>query len=551
MKNSIKLILQTLLVIALGGGSFFLANELMDNLYEYRSPLTSDPPVPGQSFDDPVSERVVLVIVDALRYDTSMDAEVMPILNQLRVQGASAMMHSQVPSYSSPGYSTILTGAWPYLNDGPVFNLDYEDIYPFSQDNIYSSAKRFGLMTAVSGYNWFEKLIPSKALDIGYFTPLDDQSADRAVVDAAIPWLESDDYNLILLHLDQVDFAGHHEGGPQSENWNKAATRVDGLLAEIISELDFSTDTLIIVSDHGQLDQGGHGGQDEVTMLEPFVLVGKGVKPGTYEDIQMVDVAPTISAFLGINLPASTQGQVLTDMILLPQSAREALKVETSRQQSQLLADYATAIGQPLPEEATNASPSISVEQYQTALVKLQQTRLNHERLIRFGIAALVIIILLIILSRWKPKAWRKFALAAILYTVLFHVTYVFLGSKVYSFSVVSGPVQLVLGNGIITLGALTITWLLFSFQDWIAFDLKQNLIKVLDLSIFIMLFTALPLVAHIVWDGLFASWILPDMGLNYLAILSLVQTFCMGIGVVLLMITTTIILISRKRKPA
>ena len=51
----------------------------------------------------------------------------MPILNQLRVQGASAMMHSQVPSYSSPGYSTILTGAWPYLNDGPVFNLDYED----------------------------------------------------------------------------------------------------------------------------------------------------------------------------------------------------------------------------------------------------------------------------------------------------------------------------------------------------------------------------------------------------------------------------------------
>ena len=29
-------------------------------------------------------------------------------------------------------------------------------------------------------------------------------------------------------------------------------------------------------------------------------------------------------------------------------------------------------------------------------------TRLNHERLIRFGIAALVIIILLIILSRWN-----------------------------------------------------------------------------------------------------------------------------------------------------
>ena len=180
MKNSFKLILQILLVVVLAGGSFFLALEMMDNLYEYRSPLSSDPPIPGQSFGDPVSERVILVIVDALRYDTSMDAEVMPILNQLRVQGASAMMHSQTPSYSSPGYSTLLTGAWPYLNDGPIFNLDYEDIYPFSQDNIFSSSKRFGLKTAVSGFNWFEKLIPSTALDIGYFTPLEDQSADRA-----------------------------------------------------------------------------------------------------------------------------------------------------------------------------------------------------------------------------------------------------------------------------------------------------------------------------------------------------------------------------------
>ena len=551
MKNSFKLVLQILLVIALGGGSFFLALEMMDNLYTYRSPLSSDPPIPGQSFGKPVSERVVLVIVDALRYDTSMDAEVMPILNQMRVQGASAMMHSQVPSYSSPGYSTLLTGAWPYLNDGPVFNIDYEEIKPFSQDNVFSSAKRFGLKTAASGYNWFEKLIPSSALDIGYFTPLEDQSADRVVVDAAIPWLASDDYNLILIHLDQVDYAGHHEGGPKSENWQKAATRVDGLLAEIISELDFSKDTLIITADHGQIDQGGHGGQDDVTLVEPFVLVGKGVKSGAYEDVQMVDVAPTISAFLGINLPASTQGQVLTEMILLPQSTREGLKVETSRQQSQLLADYATAIGQTLPEEATNASPSISVEQYQGELINLQKNRLNQERLIRFGISALVIIILLIILSRWKPKSWRKFTLAAILYSVLFHATYLTLGSKVYSYSVVDSPVQLVLSNGIISVSALAITWLLFSFQDWIAIDLKQNLIKVLNLSIFIMLVTALPLIAHIVWDGLFASWILPDLRLHYLALLSMTQTFSMAIGVVLLMIITTIILISRKRKPA
>lgn len=551
MKNSFRLIVRLVLVLALSAGAIFLALELMDNLYGYRSPLSEKSPVPGRSFGEPMGERVVYVLVDGLRYDTSLKTEVMPFLNQLRNQGASAKMHSQTPSYSSPGYGSLLTGAWPYLSDAPAFNLEYEDFYPLTQDNIFSSAKRHGLRTAASGYYWFEKLIPSDALDIGFFTPEEDQKADRQVVDAAIPWLESGNYDLILIHLDQVDYAGHHEGGPQDERWDQAANRVDALLAEIVAELDFSKDVLVISSDHGHIDQGGHGGHDPITLVEPFIMVGNRILPGVYDDLFMVDVAPTLAALSGINLPASTQGRVLTDMINFSRSTLNELENETARQQSQLLAAYATAIDQPLPKEATNADPNLTVRDYQNSLEGMQQSKLSRERLIRFGIAGLVLLLFVLLLWRLKPKGWLNLVLGAILFSVLFHVSYITFGQKLYSYSTVISPTQLILINGIFTFISLAITLLLLTFQNWIVMDLKQNFIKILDLSLIIMVVTSLPLIAHILWNGLYATWILPNLALHYLALLSLIQVFFIGVGILFLSLATGIILITRRRKTA
>jgi len=551
MKNNLKLIARLIVIIALGVGAIFLALELMDNLYSYRSPLAEKPPVPGRSFGEPFGEQVVFVLIDALRYDTSLKPEVMPTLNQLRNQGASAKMHSQTPSYSSPGYGVLLTGAWPYLSDAPAFNLDYENIYPFTQDNVFSSAKRHGLRTAASGYYWFEQLIPKDALDIGYFTSEEDHQADRAVVDAAIPWLESREYDLILIHLDQVDYAGHHEGGPQGEGWEQAASRVDALLAEIVSEMDLSEDVLVICSDHGQIDQGGHGGHDAITLEEPFIMVGKGIKSGVYEDILMVDVAPTLAALIGINLPASTQGRVLTDMMFMPSNTITNLKSETARQQSQLVAAYANAIGQSLPAEATDASANITVQQYQQALEGVQQSRLNRERMLRIAIAVVLLLAVLVFIWKKKPKGLMNLLLAALLYTAIYHFSYVTFGPKVYSYSSVVSPTQLVVINGIFAFIALIIAWLLFTFQNWITLDIKQNLSKAADIALFIILITSLPLIAHILWNGLFATWMLPDLMLHYLALISLIQIFFVSVGVLLLVIVTGIILLDRRKKPA
>ena len=338
-------IIVSLVIAAL---SYFWGTALMDSLFAFRSPLHEDPPQAGRSLGEPLTRRVVLVLIDALRADTAADAGVMPSLAELRRGGASSTMHSQPPSYSAPGYSVLFTGAWPDVSDGPALNPDFDDIPVWTQDDLFSAAHRSGLKTAVSGYNYFEKLIPQAAVDASFYTAGEDAAADREVLDAALSWLKSGDYQLVLIHIDQVDYAGHHEGGPRDPRWNEAASRSDALLQEIATHLDLTQDTLLVFSDHGQIDMGGHGGHDPVTLIEPFVAAGSGILPGKYPDIQMVDLAPTVAALLGTNIPASAQGRILTGMLRLTPGQIQTMNEIQSYQQVNLANAYTAAIGSPV-----------------------------------------------------------------------------------------------------------------------------------------------------------------------------------------------------------
>ena len=351
MKKHLPLLVGILACLLIAAGAYAWTSRLMDSVYAYRSLLHSTPPAPGEPLGAALTRRVVFVLIDALREDTSLKPDVMPFLNELRGHGASATIHSRPPSYSQPGYSTLLTGAWPDLSDGPTINLDYEEIPTWTQDDLVSAVHRAGLKTAVSGYYWFERLIPQGAVDASFYTPGEDAAADRAVVDAALPWLRTNDHQFVLIHIDQVDYAGHHEGGPVDPRWDAAARRADDLLREIASTLDLSQDTLFVASDHGQIDRGGHGGQDPITLVAPWVLAGAGVQPGRYGDVEQVDVAPTLAALLGVNIPASAQGRVRTEMLALAPEQTAAIEQAATVQQGALAQAYARAIGRQVAVE--------------------------------------------------------------------------------------------------------------------------------------------------------------------------------------------------------
>ncbi|MFQ5616640.1 MAG: hypothetical protein ACE5GO_09320, partial [Anaerolineales bacterium] len=281
------------------------------------------------------------------------------------------------------------------------------------------------------------------------------------------------------------------------------------------SRRNSTRDTLFVCSDHGQIDQGGHGGQEPITLLEPFVLAGAGVRPGRYDDVNMTDVAPTLAALLGTNIPASNQGRVLTDMLELTQEQTGSIQRALEAQQSQLLARYQDAIGrQVAPEPGADA-----VAAHQAALEAARNARLRAERLPR-GILALAAGLLpaaLIFRMRGRERAWLLGGAA--LYAILFNFRYAVLDGRTYSLSSVLDPYELIQYCAATTLIALAASWLVSSLG---LKTFTRGARRASGLVLGLTLITAYVLSFPVLWsyalNGATVTWALPDTGSIFLA---------------------------------
>ncbi len=509
-------VVASLLVAAL---CYVWATGAIDSLYAFRSPLAKTPPAPGPALGSSLTRRVVFVLVDGLRKDTADNASVMPFLAELRGQGASATVHSRAPSFSAPSYTVLFTGAWPDVSDGPAVNLAYDEYWTWTQDDVFSAVHRAGGRTAVSGYNWFEKLIPQAAVADHFYTAGEDKVADRQVVDAALPWLRAGQDQFVLIHLDQVDYAGHHEGGAVSPNWAAAARRCDDLIREIAAALDLAQDTLLVTSDHGHLDRGNHGGPEPILLVQPLVLVGAGVRPGVYGDTNQVDTAPTVAALLGLNIPASAQGRVRTEMLALSPAASQAVLAAEAAQKQQLAAAYVAAIGRPIT--ATN----LSIDQSLAAMNQAHAARASAERWPRMVIALLVVVALIALVVRARGRTLGWAAVGALVYLVVFNVRYALLSQRTYSLTSVTGANELILYVLVTALLAFVIGWLVFVLGTRLFLRSRADAARLtLGWSLLTLAIIGLPALVSFAWNGPLIAWTLPEFWSFFLGFLGTLQ---------------------------
>lgn len=527
MKKYRFIILAVLICLAASALGYFWTTASIDSLYTFRSPLNNAPPVPGDAFNDSATERLVFILVDGLRLDTSLKSDVMPTLDGLRDKGAYAVMHSRPTSYSMPSYTVLLTGAWTELNGASLMNLDFTDIQPFSQDDLISAVHRKGLKTAISGFIWFQKMVPQSSVDDGYYTPGEDHQADELVMEHALSWLDDRIHSFILIHLDQVDYAGHHEGGPEDPRWDAAANRVDGMIAQIVEKLDWERDTLVVLSDHGHIPIGGHGGQDPDVLLEPFILVGKGVKPGDYGDMQMVDVAPTLAALMGTNIPAAAQGRVLKDMLILPESTLAALPGAVSDQQLALLDSYFHVMGE-VPSYLEGEKIDATIGNLRMGEVRNRQ--LWAERLPRYVLVALFFVLTSYLMIRSKPGEWILILAGVVIYLLIFNFRYAILDRMTYSLSSIIGQTELILYCAITAAISFTASWV---FVMVFSRSLKQTPIAAakasLNFTLVLLVVLFIPVMLHYAANGWVVARFMPLFLLQFIAVFTLIQVIFLG----------------------
>ena len=307
-------VLGTLACLGIAYGAYSLAGYSWAQVVNYASPYVSaTPPVELVSVEPtpaaPLVKRVVLVIVDGLREDVSRSS--MPTLNTLRTYAADISLTVPQPSLSFPNWTTILTGASQPIS-GVTTNWHSGKVLA---PTIVDAVKASGGEAIVVGPTDFTELFgiqPGPRVSLRPW-PKGGYLSGQLVNDTLRLSKESTAATLIVLHLPDVDEAGHEFGGG-SANYRQTASKVDADISRLVAGLQSPGTTFVIVADHGHIAAGGHGGWEPEVLHVPGIFAGDGVRLGKGSGA-LDQVAPTISVLLGLTPPAYAEAQALRSVV--------------------------------------------------------------------------------------------------------------------------------------------------------------------------------------------------------------------------------------------
>lgn len=273
-----------------------------DPLSTLRPPPLTGPPARG----------AVLIVIDGLRVDTARNAEVMPCVAELAARGGSgtARVDAMVPS-TIAGIVALAGGQ--VLPPGSFLN-DFRG-RPADDGGVFAAVAGAGGRSFVAGPRLWTDVYgrwvhASRTLDtfVGDEGPL---------VDAAVGAVRSGEYRLVVLHLGRTDEAAHRAGGTSAE-YAQAARWCDDAVRRVARALDPQT-CLIVTSDHGVTDAGGHAGPERVVLDTPLVTFGPGLPVGRFGPLRQRDVPGLIlrAVAIGAGSPVAPRAAVRSGPRLL------------------------------------------------------------------------------------------------------------------------------------------------------------------------------------------------------------------------------------------
>jgi hypothetical protein len=313
--------------------------------------------------------RVLLVVIDGCRFDAMQNNAAMRRLWKERANDTwMVQMESALPTMSAPNWMTLLTGARPEITGlhGNIFPGETEfstmmDMMArlatthtdflwgmtgclWWSDMVKTRFPRLSGDGAVSSYSMYdvlrrhqnlpldldlsvsEQLVRPPYLDFQEYSSLDgltDDVTDQHRTNVACDALNTnrtEGFRFFLVHLTNVDTQAHYYGvqSPvynRDDTYNQAVSRTAGYLRQLLDAAHPDT-TVVVTSDHGEVDAGGHGGVALILRQVPFVVFRKGSGIGKHhfalkQTPQIDDVAPTIMALLDLPAPRQSTGVIL------------------------------------------------------------------------------------------------------------------------------------------------------------------------------------------------------------------------------------------------
>ncbi|MEA3211621.1 MAG: hypothetical protein QOE70_4678 [Chthoniobacter sp.] len=283
--------------------------------------------------------RALIIGIDGCRADAlraAMEQGRAPNLKRLADEGVAVWdayaggelgQPTQQPTKSGPGWSTVLTGVWTDQHgvsdnsfagqkfaQAPHFLRRLKELRPASSASSLCSwpAINPNIVT-------LSEVNAQPFVDLKFQAVFDKTNAepdwierDRSVRDRTVQHLREDNPDVVFVHFDQVDEAGHDAAktgsrfAPDDPQYLASISTVDGYVGELLAALRqrprFAEERWLILAttEHGGRGNN-HGGQSAEERGIWLIAHGAGVRRANEgRPISHAAVPPTVFAWLGV-----------------------------------------------------------------------------------------------------------------------------------------------------------------------------------------------------------------------------------------------------------
>ncbi|XP_073873295.1 GPI ethanolamine phosphate transferase 3 isoform X5 [Macaca fascicularis] len=345
-KASVLLFLAWVCFVFYAGIALFTSGFLLTRLELTNYSSCQEPPGPGSlpwgSQGKPGAcwmasrfSRVVLVLVDALRFDFAQPQHShvpgeppvsLPFLGKLsslqrilEIQPHHARLYrSQVdpPTTTMQRLKALTTGSLPtFIDAGSNFAS-----HAIVEDNLIKQLTSAGRRVVFMGDDTWKDLFPgafSKAFFFPSFNVRDLDTVDNGILEQLYPTMDSGEWDVLIAHFLGVDHCGHKHG-PHHPEMAKKLSQMDQVIQGLVERLE--NDTLLVVAgDHGMTTNGDHGGDSELEVSAALFLYSPtalfpSTPPEEPEVIPQVSLVPTLALLLGLPIPFGNIGEVMAEL---------------------------------------------------------------------------------------------------------------------------------------------------------------------------------------------------------------------------------------------
>jgi predicted AlkP superfamily pyrophosphatase or phosphodiesterase len=231
------------------------------------------------------------------------------------------------PSSSSPNWASMIMGAKPKKTHIPKNGFSFEKAI----QNSYCGRPAGQLWPSV--YTLMHEQKPEKKIillhqwdEYSRFVNPNDVYSDRCThtEDSTTYWaiktIEAGMPDLLFLHFDNVDHAGHTYGH-NTPRYFKDVSKADSLIGLVIQALKkkgiYEQTTIILTADHG--GRGKHHGWITANEMNiPWIIVGPGIRKGLHlknKAVKTIDTGATIAFLFGLRIPECWDGKPVREVL--------------------------------------------------------------------------------------------------------------------------------------------------------------------------------------------------------------------------------------------